>query len=142
MPLKMIELFSGAGLLGHSFSTNGFDPVLAIDSNFDAVQTYNHNARRPAAIVHDVNDVIEIEADLIVAGPPCQGFSTLGARNKKDVRNKLSLELLHWAKSSKASVVVIENVPQFLGSPQFKTLCRYYLVEEEHRSLDTCKWER
>ena len=59
---------------------------------------------------------------MIIAGPPCQGFSTLGRRDPKDVRNKLCLEVTRWAAEATAKIVVIENVPPFLGSPQWKTL--------------------
>src|SRR5262249_20374433 len=62
--------------------------------------------------------------DLLVAGPPCQGFSTLGRRDAADVRNELSLVVLPWAKLSRAKIVLIENVPPFLESIQWRRLAR------------------
>ena len=59
----------------------------------------------------------EGRADVLIAGPPCQGFSTLGKRDPGDPRNRLSLEVVAWAKTLEASVVVVENVSTFLDSP-------------------------
>ena len=122
MRSEFIELFCGAGLLGHAFERAGFEPVLAIDRDQDAIDSYNLNSRFPVAKLHDVKETIERHVDLIVAGPPCQGFSSLGSRNENDTRNLLSLEIANWAKYCKPKLVVIENVPQFLKSKHKKIL--------------------
>lgn len=120
--MRMIELFSGIGGLGYGFIDAGFIPILAIEKNMDAVRTYNRNLPS-VAIEADVRNVIAgITADLIVAGTPCQGFSTLGKRNPLDDRNDLSLYIYKWAIKSSAKVVVIENVIQFCNSPQWYKL--------------------
>ena len=123
--VKTIDLFCGAGLLGHAFGERGFDIALAIDANADATKSYNTNAVNAVAQQGDVGDISsEISCDVILAGPPCQGFSTLGKRCFSDARNKLSLLLAGWAESTSAKVMVIENVPQFAESPQYKELTR------------------
>jgi DNA (cytosine-5)-methyltransferase 1 len=109
-------MFSGAGLLSHSFATEGFDPIQAVELCSSACETYRHNLGN-----HVVNaDIRHVEpagpCDVIVAGPPCQGFSTLGKRKLNDPRNRLSLEVVRWAELTGADVVVIENVSAFLES--------------------------
>ena len=122
-----IDLFCGAGLLGHAFSKQGFDIVLALDSNADAVASYNSNAKSAVAVERNVDEINnDISCDVVIAGPPCQGFSTLGKRCAFDVRNELSMLTADWAESTSAKVVVIENVPQFAKSPQYNKLMRKF----------------
>jgi DNA (cytosine-5)-methyltransferase 1 len=118
----LIDMFSGAGLFSAGFVDAGFEPVLAIDLAAEAVASYNRNL--PAvAVAGSVTAFHDIPpADVLIAGPPCQGFSTLGRQDPLDVRNGLALEVPRWAKASGAKVVVIENVPPFLSSPQWRQL--------------------
>jgi DNA (cytosine-5)-methyltransferase 1 len=120
--LTHIDMFSGAGLFSAGFVDAGFEPVLAIDLAKEAVASYNKNL--PAvALSGSVTAFQDIpQADVLIAGPPCQGFSTLGRQDPLDVRNGLALEVPRWARASGASVVVIENVPPFLLSPQWHEL--------------------
>lgn len=135
--MRTCELFSGAGLMGEGFSRAGFEPVYAADLDANAIASYNRNLRHAVGEVRDVSQIKSgIRADVIVAGPPCQGFSTLGKRDKKDARNKLSLLLFDWAQSTKAKVVVIENVPQFLESPYYKELTKDFL----RRGYESVAW--
>lgn len=55
-------------------------------------------------------DAAAHELDLVVGGPPCQGFSMAGRRNKDDVRNKLAWEFLSFVEQTSPKMVVIENV--------------------------------
>ena len=122
-----LELFSGAGLLGAGFEKAGFKPIRAIDLDNDAITSYNKNLTRPVGIVGSVADIDKsLKCDIIIAGPPCQGFSTLGKRNKSDTRNSLSLLVYDWAKSTKAKVVVIENVPQFTKTEYYEQLVKKF----------------
>lgn len=124
MGIKMVELFCGAGLLGSAFDELGFETQYACDLDDSAIQTLKTNRPDANAVVQDVRVVRPVKTDLIVAGPPCQGFSTLGKRDRRDERNALSLELCGWAKATDPSVIVIENVPQFVGSYYSDTLER------------------
>lgn len=119
---RVAELFSGAGLLGGGFAKAGFKSVFAAELDPRAVETYNNNIE-PVAEVWDVTEVKKgLDYEVLVAGPPCQGFSTLGRRDPKDVRNSLSLSVFEWAQQHKPKIVVIENVPQFLESEYWMTL--------------------
>lgn len=124
--MKTIELFCGAGLIGAGFSSVGFEPVYAVDLEKDAIATYNTNMKHKVGVVSDVKKIKKMKADVIIAGPPCQGFSTLGKRDSKDERNKLSLVVFDWAKTVKPKVVVIENVPQFLSSVYYRKLVKKF----------------
>jgi DNA (cytosine-5)-methyltransferase 1 len=110
-------LFSGAGLLGHAFAGQSFFLDRAVELDPLAAQTYAHNLG-PHVEVADVRACVpSAVCDVLVAGPPCQGFSTLGKRNPDDPRNFLSLEVVRWAAVSRPKVVVVENVAAFLEAP-------------------------
>lgn len=104
---KAISLFAGAGGCSLGFSIYGVNILGAYDIWEEAVQTYNRNFSGQKAHVTDLAncDFEQIrktlglkkgELDLIIGGPPCQGFSTLGKRGENDPRNKL---LLNYAKA-------------------------------------------
>lgn len=119
---RAAEIFSGAGLLGGAFHDSGFKPVYAAELNTRAVRSFNRNVA-PVCEVHDVLRVRpDIRCDLLIAGPPCQGFSTQSACNPAAHaatarrRNKLSLVVSEWAAATRARVVVVENVPKFFES--------------------------
>ncbi len=76
--------------------------------------------------------------DVLIAGPPCQGFSTLGRRDPSDFRNELGLAILPWVRACRPAVVVVENVPPFIRSPQ-GALLRSGLADLGFRSVET--WE-
>ncbi len=139
----MIELFCGAGLFSHAFARNGFTSVLSADLDSDAISSFNQNLDCNSGIVHDVLNIVSVKAELLVAGPPCQGFSTLGKRDSKDSRNRLSLVLPEWAEACDVKVVVIENVPQFLNSEYSSQLCSVFKTmgyEVVQWSLDAHKY--
>jgi DNA (cytosine-5)-methyltransferase 1 len=121
---RSIELFSGAGLLGYAFREAGFHACLAIEADHRARATYMQNVGADA-IADDVREVrYGVRADILLAGPPCQGFSTLGKGDHFDERNSLSLCVADWAEASTPSVVVVENVPPFLESRYWAILKR------------------
>jgi DNA (cytosine-5)-methyltransferase 1 len=118
------DLYAGAGLLSAGMVRAGFRPTLAVELDQSAAQSYARNIAECVRIGSAIDAFNVPVVDLLVAGPPCQGFSTLGRRDPSDVRNKLCLAVLPWARQSKAKVVLIENVPPFLRSPQWKQLKR------------------
>lgn len=124
--LTAVELFSGAGLMAGGFKDCGIESIFAAELDSRAVKTYNYNIA-PVAEEWDASDVKEgLSYDVLIAGPPCQGFSTLGRRDPKDKRNALSLKVFNWAKAHTPKVVVIENVPQFLNSDYWLMLCEKF----------------
>ncbi len=119
-----IDLFSGAGLFSAGMIRAGFDPVFALELAPEAVSSYRRNV---ADCIErgSVSNLVRIpRADVVIAGPPCQGFSTLGRRDPSDTRNKLSLGLLPWVKAAHPQIVIVENVPPFITSVQWARLKR------------------
>ncbi|MWV21758.1 DNA cytosine methyltransferase [Methylobacterium sp. 2A] len=121
-PFTLIDLFAGAGLFSAGLMKAGFRPVLAVDAAADAVASYNRNVA-PCAVKGSVVVTKGVRpCDVLVAGPPCQGFSTLGRRDPTDVRNSLGLAILPWVEASRPLLVVVENVPPFLRSKQWRQM--------------------
>src|ERR1700689_595188 len=104
-----IDLFSGAGLFSAGMIRAGFEPVLAVELDPEAVASYRCNVS-PSVVLGSVAEPKKMpRADVVIAGPPCQGFSTLGRRDPTDQRNELSLSILPWVKAAKPQIVIIEN---------------------------------
>lgn len=121
----VVELFAGAGLFSLAFRDVGFRTVSAFEINSVAASTFRLNLG-PHVEVANVKEVQPTvpSCDVLLAGPPCQGFSTLGRRNRDDPRNMLWKEITRFARQLRPKVVVIENVAAFLGSSQHRGLCR------------------
>ena len=116
------------------FVAEGFNPVLAVEFNLHAAATYATNFGEDHTIFGDIKSVRRNQvpkADLVVGGPPCQGFSNLGSKDINDPRNQLWREYLRIVGIAKPEVFVIENVDRFLKTDEFKLL----LDETEGGSL-------
>lgn len=128
--LKVIDLFSGAGGLTIGFewlSEYPFRTVWANDFNQYAVNTYNANFRGVCS--HgDIVDIIDDsgfrvpQADVVIGGPPCQGFSLLNKKRADDPRKKLWIPFMQVVDGSGARMFVMENVPQLLGSLEHREI--------------------
>lgn len=127
---RLIDLFSGAGgmtlgftpLMGHFF-----EPVWANDYNSYAVQTYNTNFGGHCVcggIVDLLSDpaVIIPKAEAVIGGPPCQGFSLLNKLRDGDHRKQLWRPFMEVLEKSGASVFLMENVPQLIGSDEHQMI--------------------
>ena len=125
-----IDLFAGAGGLSLGFAmaeTAQFEPVFAVEHDHAAARTFKSNFG-----VHVYDDDIEFldpssypEADIILGGPPCQGFSPLGRDRDDESRaglNGLWEHYLAAVLTVKPKAFVIENVPEFQKSAQFNEL--------------------
>lgn len=118
----MIDLFCGAGGMTAGFRAAGFTPVLAADIDPVATATYaaNHGEHVVTGSVADLREVPK--ADLVIGGPPCQGFSALGLRDPDDPRNQLWREYLRVVAAARPAAFVMENVARFAESPEFAML--------------------
>ena len=116
-----IDLFCGAGGLSFGFQNAGFNIILGIDNNDDALHTFERNHICSIGVNADLSkkDTLDLitklscnkKIDVIIAGPPCQGFSVTGPRNFDDPRNKLYLAVIDAVKQFMPKGFVIENVP-------------------------------
>jgi len=116
----VVDLFAGAGLLSYAFSRVGFRVTRAVELDAVACETYRRNLGEHVEVANVRNVQPCGKIDLLIGGPPCQGFSTLGKRDSRDPRNFLSLEIVRWAKAMQPKCIVIENVAAFIESLVWK----------------------
>ena len=121
--LKFIDLFSGAGGLLRGFMDAGFDPVLSVEMWKPAVDTHKTNYPEVPLWDRDIRSISNEEiskfagnVDVIVGGPPCQGFSTIGKRLVKDPRNELVFEFIRFVNTIQPKAFLMENVRGLLSS--------------------------
>lgn len=108
---NVLSLFSGCGGLDLGFVQAGFSVTNAFEADARAVKVYNDNFAHPAHAARLSEDTaLNIKADLVIAGPPCQGFSTASGYTKIDPRNSLLLVACKLAMKASPKVIVIENV--------------------------------
>lgn len=113
-----VDLFCGCGGLTLGLEQAGWESVLAVDHWEDAVATYTRNFPDHRAEQLDVGDLTESKlAELldarptwVVGGPPCQGFSTVGKRQREDPRNELVRQFRDVVKILEPEGFLIENV--------------------------------
>lgn len=122
-----IDLFCGAGGLSKGFMDSGFDVKLGVDFDDAALKTFEKNHGKAKAMkldLFDLNNVNKIKEyldnqninklDVLIGGPPCQGFSLAGNRVESDERNKLYTAMVKTAEVLRPRVVLLENVPGML----------------------------
>lgn len=123
-PWCFVDLFSGCGGLSWGFHEAGFRPVAAVEMDFHAAATHavNFDGEVFAGDIKEWLAGSPPRAELVIGGPPCQGFSPLGTRDPDDPRNQLWLRYVETLEVVKPVFFVLENVPQFLHSKQFAML--------------------
>ena len=120
---NVVDLFSGCGGISVGFqNTKKANLVGAIDFNKAACDTYKLNFPAANVICGDINN-ISVEStgfkdiDIIIGGPPCQGFSRLNYWDKdrdNDPRNQLFYQYLRFVKELQPKALLIENVKNIL----------------------------
>ena len=109
-----IDLFCGAGGLSLGFHRAGFRCVSAIDSDACAIETYRSNFKDHVVRTLITENTALERADVIIGGPPCQGFSSAGLRRAGDQRNTLIRVFAELVAKWKPRAFVFENVEGFL----------------------------
>ena len=111
--IKLASLFSGCGGLDLGFVNEGYRSIGAFDTDSVAVEHFRANVS-PEAYVADLSAacgaVSSLRPSVVVAGPPCQGFSTAGRRDLEDSRNHLLPLAGILAIRMKPKAIVVENV--------------------------------
>lgn len=124
----VIDLFCGAGGMSLGFSARFGHPfvhVWANDMDKSCAETYSENFDC-RCVTGDINEILENEpdeipkADVVIGGPPCQGFSLLNKKRKGDPRKQLWRPFLEVVERAGAEVFVMENVPHLLGTPEHR----------------------
>lgn len=129
-----IDLFCGAGGLSFGFEKAGFKTLFAVEQNKTYAKSYVLNFPETNMYVGDIKDIPneEIEKlckhnkiDIIIGGPPCQGFSIAGniaRRFLEDDRNRLFLEFFRFVKIIKPRMFVLENVSSMINHNKGETI--------------------
>jgi len=128
MKFNILDLFCGAGGLSSGLDSNeNMTTVIGVDYDKYAVETFSKNFKDAIGICGDITDekvknkIVKLskekKVNMIVGGPPCQGFSLKGKNlGMNDPRNFLFLEYFDMVKRIKPEVFVIENVKNLLNS--------------------------
>lgn len=117
--LNFVDLFSGAGGFLRGFINKDFDPLFSIENWGPAIDTHKTNYPNVKIVEKDIreisdNEYVELVSNrkvhVVIGGPPCQGFSTIGNRNPEDQRNNLILEFVRAVKVIQPDYFIMENV--------------------------------
>ncbi len=111
-PYRVLSLFTGCGGLDLGFEEAGAETIVAVDNDFEACKTLRHN--RPEwnvfeGDIRDYNPAVR-DVDIVIGGPPCQGFSSAGKGDPNDPRNFLWREYMRVVERVKPRAMVLENV--------------------------------
>ncbi|MFS9449973.1 DNA cytosine methyltransferase [Streptococcus cristatus] len=154
--MRYIDLFAGSGGLSLGLYNAGLHGIFAIEKNKDAFSTLKYNLieRRnhfswPNWLDMknwDINELLEVHSkelaalngsvDLVVGGPPCQGFSMAGKRKNDDIRNQLMHSYIEFIKLVQPTILFFENVQGFTVEFKDQTNKQKYsdiLVSELHK---------
>jgi DNA (cytosine-5)-methyltransferase 1 len=143
-PYKLIDLFSGAGGMTLGFVQAGFVPILAVEKVKTFAETYAANFGGHV-IPRDIADIVDaggihVPADVVIGGPPCQGFSNLTGNREKDPRRAMWRFFVDVLESTNCKVFVVENVPNFLTAAEGQAIISRarelgFFVDEESTGL-------
>lgn len=128
-----VDLFSGAGGVTRGLRMAGYAVAAAVEYDAVSAETYKLNNPRTAVFNSDIRKVTAEDLKsklggkklgLLVACPPCQGFTSLTSKHKRDdPRNKLTNQVLRFVRELRPAALMLENVPRFatgaLGKPRF-----------------------
>jgi DNA (cytosine-5)-methyltransferase 1 len=118
--MRIVDLFAGCGGLSLGFMQTGYTVVKAVEFDPIIANTYIKNHPEVDVIVDDIKNIDNSgllkygEVDIIIGGPPCQGFSMAGARIRRgfidDPRNYLFKHYFNVVKTARPKVFIMENV--------------------------------
>lgn len=138
--MNIIDLFAGCGGLSLGFEMEKFNIPLAIEKDEWAAETYKKNHPNTNVIVGDITQITDLEnllpkdmiIDGIIGGPPCQGFSLSGNRDKNDPRNSLFMDFVRFVNFFKPKFFVMENVTGILSMKTKENILVKDLILQEY----------
>ncbi|WP_215398825.1 DNA cytosine methyltransferase [Staphylococcus aureus] len=132
--MNYVDLFAGAGGFSLGFERAGFENIFAVEFDSNIARTYEKNFPNNQMIISDIkelkNDKIielikDINIDVVIGGPPCQGFSLAGKVGRtfiEDERNSLFKEFVRVVDVIKPKIFVMENVARMLSHNKGNTI--------------------
>lgn len=118
---SVVDLFCGAGGFSEGFRKAGYDIIFGFDKCPQAIETFMYNFKtnglsgditryKPKKLL-EIAGLDRKDIDVVIGGPPCQGFSVAGMMKMDDERNFLYIEFIRFIKYVKPKLFVMENVP-------------------------------
>jgi len=140
--MNVVDLFAGCGGMSLGFHLAGNKTLLASEKDEWASETYKANHSGTKVITGDIclvkdwrNHVGNKTVDGVIGGPPCQGFSLSGNRDKSDPRNSLFMEFIRCVKELQPKFFVMENVPGLLSMKTAKGQKVSEIIKAEFRAI-------
>lgn len=153
MKYSYIDLFCGAGGLSFGFDKAGFENIFSVEINPEFAKTYKKNFPSHKLLVEDIRDISNDtvkelvegrEIDIIIGGPPCQGFSIAGNIGRTfidDERNRLFKEFVRFVSEVNPKMFIMENVAAMATHLKGKTI-KAIVDSFEHAGMGyKVKWE-
>jgi len=133
-PFSLVDLFSGAGGMTLGFTRAGFRPIVAVEKEADFAATYAANFG-PHVLAEDIATIVDrggllspagktLKADVVIGGPPCQGFSNLTGNKANDPRRALWRFYMDAVESTECSVFVVENVRNLITAVEGRAILK------------------
>jgi len=130
---RTLDIFCGAGGFSEGFRQAGYEIVAGIDNDPEALHAYKNNFGAEKGILWDLNKIKALtkekdkeylfkNIDVIIGGPPCQDFSSAGARNPNSKRSNLVNSFYILIKIIIPQYFVFENVPRVIHSKVYKDI--------------------
>lgn len=132
--MNYVELFSGAGGLSLGFENAGFKNIFSVENDKNIAETYQYNFPKNKLIVDDVKNINNEDiknliknktVDVVIGGPPCQGFSLAGKNGRTfvdDERNYLFKEFVRFVKNIDPKIFIMENVARMASHNKGRTI--------------------
>lgn len=153
MKYSYIDLFCGAGGLSAGFDKAGFQNVFSVEFNPEFAKTYERNFPSHKLLVEDIRDISnkrlkelvgDKKVDIIIGGPPCQGFSIAGNIGRTfidDERNRLFKEFVRFVSEVNPKMFIMENVAAMATHLKGKTIKSIVEAFEHAGTGYKVKWE-
>lgn len=140
--MNVVDLFAGCGGMSLGFKLAGYKTILASEKDDWASETYKENHHGVKVITGDIcqvknwkKHVEDKKIDGVIGGPPCQGFSLSGNRDKSDPRNSLFMEFVRCVRELEPKFFVMENVKGLLSMKTAKGQKVPDIIKAEFRAL-------
>lgn len=138
---SVVSFYSGAGGLDLGFIEAGYDVLWANDFDRHAVATYHRNIG-DHAVCGDVRDIElpDLRPDVVIGGPPCQGFSVAGRMQEGDPRSRHVLHFIDAVRELSPRMFVMENVKALAVNPRWKGLLNDLRGAAKQAGYETDLW--